>query len=96
MTDLEAVTDWVSGYVRAWHSNDPEEIGELFAQDAAYYPAPYDEPWRGRAAIVRQWLARRDEPGAATFSWHPVTVGPDLSIVQGVTAYPDRTYTTCG
>ena len=32
MTDLEAVTDWVSGYVRAWHSNDPEEIGELFAQ----------------------------------------------------------------
>jgi uncharacterized protein (TIGR02246 family) len=57
MTDLEAVTDWVSGYVRAWNSNDPAGIGDLFAEDAAYYTAPFEEPWRGRETIVKHWLA---------------------------------------
>jgi uncharacterized protein (TIGR02246 family) len=92
MTDLDAVTGWVEGYVRAWNSNDPEHIAALFAEDAAYYTAPYREPWRGRDAIVTGWLARRDEPGDTTFTWFPVTVSPDLSIVQGITTYPNRVY----
>lgn len=92
MTDLEAVTGWVSGYVQAWNSNDPTEIGELFAEDAAYYTAPFEEPWRGREAIVAQWLRHRDKTGRTTFTWHPVTVGPELSIVQGVATYPRRTF----
>lgn len=92
MTDLLAVTDWVSGYVRAWNSNDPAAIGDLFAEDAAYYTAPFEEPWRGRETIVKEWLARRDRPGETTFTWFPVTVGPELSIVQGVTTYPGRVF----
>jgi uncharacterized protein (TIGR02246 family) len=92
MTDLDAVTGWVEGYIRAWNSNDPEQIAALFAEDAAYYPAPFSEPWRGRDTIVTEWLAHRDEPGDTTFTWFPVTVSPDLSIVQGVTTYPDRAY----
>jgi hypothetical protein len=91
MTDLEAVTGWVEGYVRAWNTNDPADIGALFAEDAAYYTAPYREPWRGRAAIVAGWLERRDAAGETAFSWYPVTVGPDLSIVQGTTRYPTVT-----
>ncbi|GGM31105.1 YybH family protein [Dactylosporangium sucinum] len=92
MTDLEAVTQWVDGYVRAWNSNDPAEIGGLFAEDAAYYTAPFRDPWRGRDAIVAGWLDRRDQPGEASFTWFPVIVGPDLSIVQGTTVYPTATY----
>jgi len=92
MTDLEAVTLWVDGYVRAWNTNDPAGIGELFAEDAAYYTAPYREPWRGRDTIVSQWLARRDEPGETSFSWYPVTVTPELSILQGTTVHPTETY----
>jgi uncharacterized protein (TIGR02246 family) len=92
MTDLEAVTGWVGGYVRAWNSNDPAEIGALFAEDAAYYTAPFRDPWRGRDTIVAEWLAIRDRPGETEFTWFPVTVGPDLSIVQGTTVYPETTY----
>ncbi|WP_432825258.1 nuclear transport factor 2 family protein [Dactylosporangium sp. CA-092794] len=92
MTDLEAVTQWVEGYVRAWNSNEPADIGALFAEDAAYYPAPFREPWRGRAAIVAEWLTHADAPGRTAFSWFPVTVGPDLSIVQGTTTYPTAVY----
>jgi hypothetical protein len=34
MTGLDAVTAWIGNYQRAWASNDPEQIGELFAEDA--------------------------------------------------------------
>jgi uncharacterized protein (TIGR02246 family) len=85
---------WVEGYVRAWNSNDPAEIGALFSEDAAYYTEPYSPPWRGRDEIVRQWLERRDEPGETEFRWQPLTVAPDLAVVQGETLYriPPRTY----
>jgi uncharacterized protein (TIGR02246 family) len=85
---------FVEGYVRAWNSNDPAEIGALFTQDAAYYTEPYSQPWRGRDEIVRQWLDHRDEPGETEFRWQPLTVGPDVAVVQGETFYrtPPRTY----
>jgi uncharacterized protein (TIGR02246 family) len=85
---------WIEGYVRAWNSNDPAEIGALFTEDAAYYTEPYSAPWRGRDEIVRQWLDRRDEPGEAEFRWQPLTVAPDVAVVQGETLYrtPPHTY----
>jgi ketosteroid isomerase-like protein len=85
---------WVDGYVRAWNSNDPGEIGALFSEDAVYYTEPYRPPWRGRDEIVRQWLEHRDEPGETEFGWQPVVVGPDVAVVQGETLYrtPPRTY----
>jgi ketosteroid isomerase-like protein len=92
MTGLDAVTAWIGNYQRAWASNDPEQIGELFAEDAEYFPEPWTTPWRGRDEIVPKWLARRDEPGSWTFSWHPLTVTEDLAIIQGETVYPDRHY----
>jgi uncharacterized protein (TIGR02246 family) len=85
---------WVEGYVRAWNSNDPAEIGALFTEDANYYTEPYSAPWRGRDEIVRQWLEHRDEPGETEFRWQPLTVGPGLALVQGETLYrtPPHTY----
>jgi ketosteroid isomerase-like protein len=89
MTELDR---WVDGYVRAWNSNDPADIGALFTDDARYYTAPFREPWRGREQIVQGWLDRRDEPGDATFEWQPVLATGELAIVQGVTGYADETY----
>jgi uncharacterized protein (TIGR02246 family) len=85
---------WVEGYVRAWNSNDPAEIGALFTEDASYYTEPYSPPWRGRDEIVRQWLDHRDEPGETEFRWQPLTVGPDLAVIQGEALYrtPPHTY----
>ncbi|MEU8361278.1 nuclear transport factor 2 family protein [Nonomuraea sp. NPDC048882] len=83
---------WIEGYVRAWNSNHPDDISALFTENAVYYTEPYSSPWQGRDEIVAQWLGRQDKPGEATFEWHPVCVTDDLSVIQGVTTYPDKTY----
>ena len=90
MTD--ALTRWIHGYVRAWNSNDPAEIGALFTKDAQYQTAPFRPPWRGRDAIVGWWLENRDEPGETAFTWQPVVVTEDVAIVAGTTTYPEETF----
>jgi hypothetical protein len=73
--------------VAAWSSNDPDEIGALFTKDAVYYTEPFAAPWRGRAEIVEQWLARKDEPGQYTFAWQPLVETPELAMITGTAAY---------
>lgn len=89
---LNQLTDWINGYVRAWNTNDPADIGALFTGDAEYYTAPYRPPWRGRDQIVRDWLARADQPGETSFEWRPVVVTEDVSVVEGITRYPKETF----
>jgi hypothetical protein len=88
------VTDWIDGYVRAWNSNDPQDIDALFTDDATYRTEPFAEPWRGRAEIVERWLERKDEPGSSEFAWKPLAAASDLAIVEGTTRYrePPHTY----
>jgi ketosteroid isomerase-like protein len=93
MTD--AVTGWVEKYLRAWMSNEPDDIGALFTEDAVYSTRPHDpDPWRGRDQIVQRWLAARDEPG--DWSFEGTSLGSDggRGFVQGVTVYGGgaRTY----
>lgn len=80
--------NWVAGYVAAWESNDPEQIGALFTDDARYLPNPDDEPRMGRDAIVAGWLEDRDEPGTWSFDWHIVHEHGGFVVVQGRTEYP--------
>lgn len=81
------VERWVEEYVRAWSSNDPEDIGGLFTDDASYYTAPFREPWSGRDAIVRDWIDRKDEPGDWTFRSDVLAIADDIAFVQGQTDY---------
>ncbi|MET8004540.1 nuclear transport factor 2 family protein [Nonomuraea glycinis] len=83
---------WIEGYLRAWESNDPDEIAALFAEDAVYYNEPYSMPARGRDEIIANWLAHQDKPKETTFEWHPVCLTDEVSVIQGVTTYPDKTY----
>jgi ketosteroid isomerase-like protein len=78
---------WIDAYRKAWETNEPAGIRALFSEDAAYFTEPYAPPWRGRDEIVRQWLARLDEPGETTFEWEPLTETPELGIAQGRTTY---------
>ena len=89
MTSLDAVTAWVRRYRRAWESNEPDDIRDLFADDAAYFTEPYSPPWVGREAIVAGWLAQRDEPGTTTFTWQPVIITEELAVIEGRTHYPE-------
>jgi hypothetical protein len=82
-----AVTAWVDRYVRAWESNGPTAIGDLFAEQALYYPAPDTEPWRDRDGIVAGWLERKDEPGTWDFRYQLLAVTADLAFVRGWTHY---------
>ena len=84
---MGALGDWISSYLRAWSSNDPDEIGALFSEDARYYTEPSAEPWRGRGAIMEGWLARKDEPGDATFEWTPLVESDRLAVITGKTDY---------
>jgi uncharacterized protein (TIGR02246 family) len=92
MSSLDAVTAWVANYRRAWESNAPQDIADLFAQDAAYFTEPFAKPWLGRDEIVAGWLAKRDEPGSTSFEWHPLIVTEDLAIIEATTRYPDQTF----
>jgi uncharacterized protein (TIGR02246 family) len=94
MTDRDAVDAWVDRYVAAWQSNDPDDIGALFADDARYFTEPFRDPWVGRDAIVEGWLAIRDEPGTWTFRHETLAVADGAAFVRGRTTYesPEREY----
>jgi len=86
------VRRWVEGYIRAWESNDPGDIGSLFTDDARYFPEPFREPWRGREAIIAGWLDSKDAPGSYTFRHEILAVADgagDLDVVRGWTKYND-------
>ena len=91
---MSAGTDWVDGYVRAWESNDPDDIAAIFTEDAVYEFSPDDpDALRGRDAIIAGWLDSKDEPGDWTFDWEVLVEAPDLVVVQGRTDYPaDKLY----
>jgi hypothetical protein len=78
-------------YVEAWRSYDPDAIGDLFTEDAEYRYHPYDEPVRGRAAIVASWLEedRRDEPGTWEARYEPLAVDGDVAVAVGTSSYFD-------
>jgi uncharacterized protein (TIGR02246 family) len=81
--------EWMEHYLAAWSSNDPEEIGALFTDDALYYTEPFAAPWRGRTEIVEQWLARKDEPGQVTFEWQPLVETREVAVITGMTTYKE-------
>lgn len=84
--DIDA---WIQGYIKAWNSNDPGEIGKLFAEDGLYYTGPFNEPWRGRQGIVNGWLERADQPGSFRFRYQVLAASGDTGVVRGWTEYLD-------
>ena len=89
MPTQEQIQRWMDAYRTAWESNDPGDIGRLFADQGAYYTEPYAEPWRGRQSIVDNWIRKKDEPGDTEFTWKTLATDRDLAIVQGDTRYRD-------
>jgi hypothetical protein len=95
------VQAWLDRYVHAWETYDEAEVRALFSEDAEYRYHPWDEPVRGRDAIVDSWLnptgpaSSRDEPGTWTAHYEPWLVEDDRAVVIGETAYfSDATQTT--
>ena len=87
--DEQAVAAWLDGYSRAWKTYDPEQIGELFSEDAVYFDNPFGEPARGREAIVASWLEDPDEEGTYEGRYRPVLVAGDQAVANGYSRYLD-------
>jgi ketosteroid isomerase-like protein len=87
MIDNNTVTKWLQDYVAAWKSYDPAAIGALFSEDARYRYNPYDEPLRGREAIVASWLEGRDTPNTYDAEYKPIAINGNTAVTQGRTLY---------
>ncbi|TDL45047.1 nuclear transport factor 2 family protein [Microbacterium oleivorans] len=86
-----AANDWIGRYVRAWGTNDSDDIRSLFTPDAEYRDGPSTEPWIGHDAILAGWLGQKDEPGTWSFEHELTAVDGDIAIIRGRTSYPGAT-----
>jgi ketosteroid isomerase-like protein len=87
--DRQSVTRWLEAYVQAWLTYDRAAIGALFSEDATYAWHPWDEPIRGRAAIVDAWVLDQDAPGTYDAHYVPVAVAGDSAVATGRSRYFD-------
>ena len=93
MTTRERVQGWLAAYVEAWRSYELDAIAALFSDAAEYRYRPYEEPLRGRQAIVDDWVGDRDEPGSWEAAYAPLVVDGDRAVATGETRYADgRTF----
>jgi ketosteroid isomerase-like protein len=60
--DRTALRRWVESYERAWRTPGTDSLAELFAPDATYSMAPFEEDHRGLDAIAELWEAEREGP----------------------------------
>jgi ketosteroid isomerase-like protein len=89
MTDATTVTTWMTGYLKAWDSNEPDDIRSLFTDDAEYLTAPFEPARVGVDAIVAGWLDDQDQPGDHAFTWSQLGLEGDTAFVEGDTTYTD-------
>ncbi len=108
--DREGVARWLSDYIEAWKSYDPEAIGALFSDDVKYRYHPSDDPVEGRRAVVESWLgegdqegaSERDEAGTYDASYEPAAVDGEVAVATGSSTYTkqpggpiDKVYDNC-
>jgi nuclear transport factor 2 (NTF2) superfamily protein len=83
----ETVAAWLRAYVRAWETYDPDTVADLFAEDATYAYHAFDEPIRGRLAIVASWLEGKDPAGTYAARYEPVAIDGNLAVAHGRSRY---------
>ncbi len=86
-----AAHEWIARYVRAWETNDPDDVRALFTEDAEYRDGPSTPPWVGHDAILAGWLGQKDDPGTWSFDYDLIAVDGDVVVVRGQTSYPEST-----
>jgi ketosteroid isomerase-like protein len=89
------VDRWLQSYVEAWKTYDRDKITTLFAEDVEYRYHPYDDPIKGRDAVVASWLGESSEPGASTrdpegtydATYNAIAVDGDVAVATGKSVY---------
>ena len=83
----ETVSAWLRSYVDAWTTYDGEAIAGLFTEDAIYRFHPFDDPVRGRLAIVASWLQGKDPEGTYDANHQPIVIEDNLAVANGRSRY---------
>ncbi len=91
MIDEPRIRDWLAAYRQAWTTDDPVEVGRLFAADVRYFTAPYREPLEGVDAVTAYWLGEQEGEIPWSFEYQVLAQEDDLFIVRAVTTYPEGT-----
>jgi ketosteroid isomerase-like protein len=88
--DRAALTAWIERYETAWRTPATSVLDDLFAEDATYSPAPFEEVITGRAAIADFWEAEREGPDEVfTLSTEVVAVEGDTGVARLEVTYGD-------
>jgi hypothetical protein len=74
--DPETFRSWLDRYFSAWASNDPDEVADLFTEDAEYSWGPFRASAFGRDAIVRAWV-EGGAPPRMRWSVDPIAISGD-------------------
>jgi SnoaL-like domain len=101
---------WLKDYIEAWVTYDRAKIEALFAEDVEYRYHPYDEPVKGRDAVIASWLgdesqpgtSGRDQPGTYSANYLAIAVEGDSGVATGTTYYsavpgapPNKVFDNC-
>jgi ketosteroid isomerase-like protein len=91
MIDETRIRDWLAAYRHAWTTDDPDEVGRLFAGDIRYFTAPYRPPLDGVEAVTDYWLGEEEAGIPWSFEYQVLAQEGDLFVVRAVTTYPGGT-----
>lgn len=69
---------WIAKYETAWRTAGIELLPDLFAVDATYRAAPFDDPKRGLEEIAVFWEAEREGPDEV-FALHASIIAADVA-----------------
>ena len=93
--DRAGVDRWLQAYVDAWKTYDRDQIAALFTEDVEYRYHPYDDPVRGRDAVIESWLGEdggtgtstRDPEGTYDAAYRAVAVEDVVAVATGTSTY---------
>lgn len=70
----------IERFGKAWEQGSPDEITEIFSDDAVFLPSPFDEPLRGKTAIAEYWKDVPHEQAEVSFRYGEIfAAGPWFS-----------------
>jgi hypothetical protein len=88
--DRSAFDAWIERYETAWRTPGTALLDDLFAEDATYSPAPFEDVLTGRAAIADFWEAEREGPDEVfTLVAEIVAVEGDTGVARLEVTYGD-------
>ena len=87
--DRQQFQAWLDAYVEAWKTYDPAKIGALFAEDVEYRYHPIDEPLKGRAAVVDNWIGDKDDAGTYDADYEVWAIDGATHVAHGHSDYFD-------